>query len=161
MLFRSIAAALKTGNAALVVATESHRKKLLSELWGHGQEICDAIEEGRYFPLDAEETLSLFLVDSVIDPVRFLEGFGDLIVAAREATKAENPRVSVFGECVHLLWANGNSEAGIQLEKLGNKLVQIHDVDILCGYSLGNISLEMNHSLFQRICAEHSALYSL
>jgi hypothetical protein len=96
----------------------------------------------------------------VIDPGLFLEGFGDLIVAARETTKVESPRVSVFGECVHLLWANGNAEAAIQMEKLGNKLTQIHEVDIFCGYSLSNSKIEMSHKLFQRIRAEHSAVYS-
>src|SRR5215469_406935 len=102
----------------------------------------------------------MFIVNGVIDPGRFLEGFGDLIVAARETTTVENPRVSVFGECVHLLWAKGNAEAAIQFEKLGNKLTQIHHVNILCGYSLGNVEMEMDHNHFQRICAEHSAVYS-
>jgi DNA-binding NarL/FixJ family response regulator len=157
---RFIGAALRAGNAAIVVATESHRANLLSELRGYGQEVRAAIAEGRYFSLDAEETLSMFVVNGVIDPARFLELFGDLLITARETTKVELPRVAVFGECVHLLWAQGKTEAAIQMEKLGNKLTQIHDVDILCGYSLGSAEVGMDHNLFQRICAEHSAVYS-
>lgn len=88
-------------------------------------------------PLDAAETLSMFMVNGMPDSVRFLELLGDLIVTAREAAKVANPRISVFGECVHLLWVQGNAEAAIQMEKLGNKLTKIHAVDILCGYSLG------------------------
>jgi len=38
-------------------------------------------------------------------------------------------RVAVFGEGVHLLWAKGNAEAAIQVEKLGNLLVKRYDVD--------------------------------
>lgn len=66
----------------------------------------------------------------------------------------------VFGEWVHLLWAQGEAEAAIQIEKLGNKLTQIHDMDILCGYSLGKVESGMDKDVFQRICAEHSGVNS-
>ena len=158
---RFIAAALKAGNAAIVVATESHRESLLSQLQAEGLDLGAAIEEGRYIPLDAADTLSMFMVNGVPDPVRFLELLGDLIVVGREAGKGTNARVSVFGECVHLLWAEGKVEAAIQMEKLGNKLTQIHAVDILCGYSLGIMGSGMDSHTFERICAEHSAVHSL
>jgi len=77
-----------------------------------------------------------------------------------EAAKGKHPRVSVFGECVHLLWAQGNAEAAIQMEKLGNKLTKIHDVEILCGYHLGGVEGGMDDDIYERICAEHSAVYS-
>jgi hypothetical protein len=35
------------------------------------------------------------------------------------------------------LWAQGNTEAAIQVEKLSNQLAKTYNVDILCGYSLG------------------------
>jgi len=157
---RFIEAALKVGNAAIIVATRSHQESLLWQLQMHGLDIQAAVEQGRYVAVDVQEALSTFMANGVIDQGRFLEQFGDLIVAAREATSGENPRVSIFGECVHLLWKNGNAEAAIQLEKLGNQLTQIHDIDILCGYSLGNVEVGMDHHVFQRICAEHSAVCS-
>jgi len=40
---------------------------------------------------------------------------------------------------VHLLWAQGNAEAAIQVEKLGNQLPKTCDLDILCGYSLDSV----------------------
>jgi hypothetical protein len=61
---------------------------------------------------------------------------------------------------VHLLWTQGNVEAAIQFEKLGNQLAKTYDVDILCGYSLGNVAVGMQDHIFQQICAEHSAVYS-
>jgi hypothetical protein len=94
------------------------------------------------------------------DPVRFLELLGDLIMTATKAPKGKHSSVSVFGECVHLLWAQGNAEAAIQMEKLGNKLTKIHAVDILCAYSLGIIGSGMDSYTFERICAEHSAVHS-
>ena len=156
-----IAAALKAGNAAIVIATESHRERLLLELQAEGMDMRAAIEEGRYIPLDAADALSKFMVDGMPDSVRFLELLGDLIVTAREAAKGEHAGVSVFGECVHVLWAQGNAEAAIQVEELGNKLTQIHAVDILCGYSVGTVEKRMDNAVFQRICSEHSAVHSI
>jgi DNA-binding NarL/FixJ family response regulator len=159
-LTQFVGAALKAGNAAIVAATESHRDSLLLRLQAYGVDVDAAIEQGRYIALDAAETLSAFMVKDSPDPVRFLELLGDLIVTATEAANGEHPRVSFFGECVHLLWAQGNAEAAIQMEKLGNHLSKIHEVDILCGYSLGSVQGGMDDHIFQRICAEHSAVYS-
>lgn len=155
-----ICAALKSENAAIVVATESHRKSLVSELEECGFDVGAAIEQGRYIQLDAAETLSMFMVNGMPDEGRFLELLGDLIVMAGEAAYAANPRVSLFGECVNLLCRQGNAEAAIKMEKLGNKLIKIHNVEILCGYLMSSIEVAQDSQIFERICAEHSAVYS-
>jgi CheY-like chemotaxis protein len=154
-----IGAALMVGNAAIVVATESHRDSLLQRLQAYGSDIGVAIEQGRYISLDAADTLSTFMLNGLPDPVRFLKLLGSLIATA-EAARGEPARVAVFGEIVHLLWAQGNAETAIQVEKLGNQLAKTYDVDILCGYSLGSVQGGMDSHIFQRICAEHSAVRS-
>lgn len=154
-----IGAALKAGNAAIVVATESHRNSLLSKLQVQGLHIGTAIEQGRYIVLDAADTLSMFMLNGMPDPNRFMTAFGNLILTAASAAQGERPRVAVFGECVHILWAQGDAEAALQMEKLGNQLINAYDVDILCGYSLGSIEAGMDDRIIQRICAEHSAVY--
>jgi DNA-binding NarL/FixJ family response regulator len=158
-LTQFIGAALKAGNAAIVVATGSHRDSLLPRLHSYGLDMGAAIEQGRYIALDAADTLSTFMVNGMPDPARFAEGFGNLILTAARATMG-SPHVAIFGECVHLLWAQGSVEAAIQLEKLGNQLARTYNVHILCGYSLGNVQDGMDGHCFQRICAEHSAVYS-
>ena len=158
-LTQFIGSALKSGNAAIVVATESHRKSLLPRLQAEGVDITAAIEQGRLIALDAADALSTFMVDDTLDPVRFMETFGNLIVTATKSVPTEHPRVAIFGECVHLLWARGNADAAIRMEELGNKLTKIYHVDILCGYSVGRVQGGMDTHLFQQICAEHSAVH--
>ena len=136
-LTQFIGNALKAGSAVIVVATESHRERLLPRLQSHGLDIAGAIGQGRYISLDAAEALSTFIFKGVPDPVRFLKLFGNLIATA-EAAKKERGRVVVFGEGVHLLCAQGNAGAAIQVEKLANQLAKTYDVNILCGYSLGS-----------------------
>jgi DNA-binding NarL/FixJ family response regulator len=159
-LTQFIGAALKAGNAAIVVATKSRRDTLLPRLLAYGLDISAAIAEGRYIALDAADALPAFMRRGMPDPVRFLKVLGNLIATAAEAAKGEQRRVAIFGEMCHLLWAQGNAEAAIQVEKLGNQLIKTYDVDILCGYFLGSVRGGMDERIFERICAEHSAVYS-
>jgi len=157
-LTQFIGAALKAGNAAIVAATESHRAVLLPRLQMYG--VGRAIEQGRYLALDAADVLSTFMHDGRPDPAMFMRAFGDIISTALKATEVQQPRVAIFGECVHLLWAEGNVEAAIQMEKLGNELTKQYDVDILCGYLVGHVEGGMDHNVYQQICTEHAAVYS-
>ena len=154
-----IGTALKAGNAAIVAATESHRNSLLPNLRAYGLDVGAAIEQGRYIALDAADALSTFMLNGMPDPDRFLKTFGDVILTAAAAAKLQSPRVAIFGECVHLLWAQGNAEAAIQMEKLGNQLVNTYDVDILCGYNPDRLRDMMDSHIYQRICAAHSAVH--
>ncbi|MGB0014855.1 MAG: MEDS domain-containing protein [Candidatus Sulfotelmatobacter sp.] len=146
----------------IVVATEPHRDRLLPRLRSHSFDIAAAIEQGRYIPLDAAATLSTFMVDDLPDPARFIEAAANRFAAAVKAAKGEDPhpRVAVCGECDPPLWTLGNGEAAIRLEKLWNDIAKTYDVDILCGYPLGSFHSEPSSQIIQRICAEHSAVYS-
>jgi DNA-binding NarL/FixJ family response regulator len=154
-----IGTALQAGNAVIVVATDSHRNSLLRSLQAQGLNIDAAIEDGRYIAVHAADALSIYMVEGVLNPDSYIEAFSNLIQTAEKAAKAEHPRVAVYGEGVHLLYAQGKAEAAIQVEKLCNQLTHLYDMDIFCGYSPGSVLGGMDSHLFQRICAEHSAVY--
>jgi DNA-binding NarL/FixJ family response regulator len=157
---RFIAAALKAGNAAIVLATKAHRDRLLQRLKAEGVDADGALHQGTYVSLDAANTLSTIMVNDLPDPVRFFAGIGGFIEAAARAAKSEEPRVVMFGEAVALLQAEGNADAAIRFEQLGNDLAKTHRVDILCAYSLSSFRGKENKHAFHCICAEHSAVYS-
>jgi CheY-like chemotaxis protein len=155
-----ISAALNAGNAAIVVATRPHRDRLLQRLQAHGLDIPSAINQGRYIALDAAETLSKFMVNDLPDPLRFLKSVRTLILTASRAAEGEYLRVAACGECAPLLWAEGRTEAAIQLEQLWGEVANMYDVDILCGYVMKSFQREPEHHIYERICAEHSAVCS-
>jgi DNA-binding NarL/FixJ family response regulator len=157
---RFLGAAIKAGNAAIVVATESHRNRILPKLQAYGVDVAACIEQGRYIGVDAADVLSMFMVNGLLDPFLFLEGFSKIILKAADAAKGKHPRVAVFGAGADLLWKQGNVEAAIQNEKLCNELAKRYDVDILCGYSLGSFQGGTDNHMFEKICAEHSAVHS-
>ena len=157
---RFIEAALKAGSAVIVVATESHRNSLFQRLQAQGLNIGTAIEQGSYIPLDVADTLSTFMVNDLPDPVRFLKVAGDLVVAAAKAAKGKRPRVAACGECAPILWVQGKADAAIQVEHLWDEIAKTYDVDILCGYGLQGFQHEQENHIYERICAEHSAVCS-
>jgi KaiC/GvpD/RAD55 family RecA-like ATPase len=156
-LTQFVGSALKAGNAAIVVATESHRDNLFPELQACGLDIGAAVEQGRYIAVDAADTLSAIMFNGMPDPDRFMKAFGSLVLRAANAAKGGHSHVAVFGECVHLLWTQGNAEAAIRMEKLCNQLIKTYNVNILCGYSVSGGKLYS--PIFQQILAEHSAAH--
>jgi DNA-binding NarL/FixJ family response regulator len=159
-LSRFVAAALDAGNAAIVLATKAHRNSLLQRLKAGRVDINGALRQGTYISLDAADTLARIMVNDMPDSVLFFKGFGGFIETAIRATKSEQPQVVVFGEAVALLLAEGNADAAIRFEQLGNELAKRHEVDILCSYPLSSFRDERDEGVFQSICAEHSAVYS-
>ena len=155
-----VGAALKAGNAVVVVATESHRDNLLLRLQAQGLDVGAAVEQGRYVSVDAAETLSTFMVNGLPDPAQFVKVAGDLIAEAAKAVKGEHARVAACGECAPLLWAQGKAEAAIRLEHLWDEIVKSYGVAVLCGYPLGSFQGGAGSHMFETICAKHTAVHS-
>ncbi len=152
-----IETALAAGKGVIVVATGSHRKHLVQRLQANGVDTAAATAQGRLISLDVAETLSSFMVDDLPDPVRFQKFADDLVATAAKAAHQDHPQIVACGECAPTLWAQGNPHAAIQLEHLWDLLARTCHLDTLCGYVLSDIQLEQGY-VYQRICAEHSAV---
>ena len=48
----------------------------------------------------------------------------------------------------------------IQLERVWDELAKKYDADIMCGYVLNSFQREQESHIYERICAEHSAVCS-
>jgi CheY-like chemotaxis protein len=140
---RYITAALNDADAAIILATEPHRARLLQELRTQGLDIDGAIERGACRSFDA---------DVAPDPVRFIEAIDSVRAAAARAGKA-HPRVAFCGERAGRLWAAGRTAEAVQLEQLCGELAP--DVDILCVYP---VPYTNDDQALTRICAEHTAV---
>ena len=155
-----IQGALKAGRPVIVIATEAHREGLLQTLLARGTDCAAAIEQGLYLSLDVHEALSTFMVNDLPESERFLKVFGDLLSSTAKAAKAEHPGVAACGEFAPTLWAQGKTEAAIQVEHLTDEVAKTCNVDIHCGYVLTGFQREQERHILERICAEHSAVLS-
>ena len=157
---RFIEAALKVGNAVIVLATASHQNDLLQRLRAQGLNLGAAIEQGIYIPLNVEEALSTFMVGGLPESVRFRKVTSELLATAAKAAKGENPRIAACGECAPTLWAQGNADAAVQVEHLWDEITKTTNIDVLCGYVLSSFQHEEESHIYERICAEHSVVYA-
>jgi hypothetical protein len=69
--------------------------------------------------------------------------------------------LALFRSYIIETFRKGNVEGAIQIEKFSDQVAKTYGVDMLCGYSAINVQAEMGTPVFQRICAEHSAVRSI
>jgi DNA-binding NarL/FixJ family response regulator len=154
-----IEAALESGNAVLVVATESHLGSLRRTLEARSVDVATGVEKGIYVPVDVVDMLSAFMVDGFPDRDRLLKVATDLIETASKAVNGKHSGVSACGECAPTLLGEWSVEAAIRVEQLWDEVARIYGMDILCGYSFRSFYGDQDREVFQRICAEHSTIY--
>jgi signal transduction histidine kinase/ActR/RegA family two-component response regulator len=147
-----IGAGLRDGDACVVVATKEHREGLDERLRGYGLDVEAARSGGQYVTLDADETLSKFMLTGTPEPERFAEIVGGIIARAAEGAR----RVRIFGEMVALLWAEGNCEAAIRLEGLWNELHQTRTFQLFCAYPLHGFEGDVLAGGLGDVCTAHS-----
>ncbi len=154
-----VGSALAAGDATVLIATTVHREGVEQVLRKRGLEIGQAARQGRFFALDATETLAQFMVDDLPDEDRFKKVIGSLLAQAAAGVVGERRRIAAFGEMVNILWATGNYEAALRLEQLWNQLAREHSFSLLCAYPIAGFNSAKHTDAFLKICAEHSAVF--
>lgn len=142
---------LRAGDAVVVIATAAHRNTLERRLTADGFDIATALSRDQYIPLDADETLSRFVVSGWPDEDRFNRLVNDLLVRAR----GHGRRVRAFGEMVAVLWAQGHNGATVRLEHLWHRLCQAEAFSLFCAYPRIGLTQDTSAS-FKEICATHT-----
>jgi hypothetical protein len=97
--------------------------------------------------LDAEETLTSFLVEGHLDHAAFERVVGGLVRNAAAGGRS----VRIFGEMVALLWDRGLVPAAIELETYWNDLARETPFSLFCAYPSAACSAE--------ICALHTDVF--
>jgi DNA-binding NarL/FixJ family response regulator len=154
-----IASTLESGNAVLVVVTESHLRSLRRAVEARGVDVATAVEEGVYVPINVVDMLSAFMVDGSPDRARLLKAAADLIGKASKAVNGEFRRVSACGECAPTLLMEWSVDAALRVEQLWDEVARMYGIEIFCGYAVNTFQDDENRRVFERICAQHSAVY--
>ena len=147
-----IGKAITSGDAALVIATDAHRKSLDELLTSNGVDPAGARERGQYLALDAAETLAKFMENGSPEPQRFNQVIGNVI---ESVTDGRN-NVRAFGEMVAILWAEGNYSAALKLEELWNALQKNYSFSLFCAYPMNGFSGERFVDQLSGVCTAHS-----
>jgi hypothetical protein len=92
---------------------------LVSGLEKAGIDVGAAGRDGRYIMLDADETLSTFMLGGSPDAARFSARVGKVLEDSRARAKSKDQGLTVFGEMVSILWDGGQKEAACLLKASG------------------------------------------
>ena len=156
---RFIESALNSGKTAVFVATERHRAEVLRKLETDDIDVTRVIGQGSYISLDVADTLSKIVINGVPDRGRCTELVGDLIARAPRGVKGEQPQTVFCGECAPTLLSQGNVEGAIEMERVWDQNARNFGAGIFCGYLWNGLPGGEKNPLFQRICAEHTAVH--
>jgi DNA-binding NarL/FixJ family response regulator len=157
---RFIIPVLRSGNPAIVVATQAHREALSRRLKEDGLDVESAIQKGKYISKDSPALLTKVMVNGWPDHIRYVDTVTNAIKSTSEATNKRFPRIAIFAECVNLLCTEGNTNAALDLEKLCNAVLEtVDNVNLLCGYQLSVPYGDERKDAYDSICKEHSAVY--
>lgn len=148
-----IGGGINAGECVVVIATSTHLKALNSRLTSYGIRVDTLIEDDRYIPLDADETLSKFMVDGWPDEELFMNTVSSII----ERGSCQDRHIRAFGEMVAILWAQGLNGATVQLEHLWNKFCQQNKFCLFCAYPKSGFTQDMNDSIMN-ICDCHTRM---
>jgi DNA-binding CsgD family transcriptional regulator/PAS domain-containing protein len=143
---------LRRGDAAIVIATPTHRRAFEAAFDALGIDVFAAVD--RYLAVDAAELLQKFMVDGAPDPERFHQTLHALI----ERPAVDGRQVQIFGEMGVLLWDAGDVTSTIALEDLWNRLDVTCQLARLCAYPLRAFASAASAAAFERICEQHTAV---
>jgi signal transduction histidine kinase/ActR/RegA family two-component response regulator len=152
---RFISTGLSEGEAALVLATDTHLKLLRARLEDQGLDVDGLAKLGRLITLDAEEVQTqLTLDDGCLSAERFNDFFGGLIAQASEGQRP----LRVFGELVAVLLAQGKPESAIEVEQWWNGLKKTKRFSLFCAYPLNGFGANELSEPLKQVCLSHSRI---
>ncbi|HEV2319064.1 MAG TPA: MEDS domain-containing protein [Verrucomicrobiae bacterium] len=151
MLERFICDGLRNRESVVVIATEGHLHALEQRL--SSPELSPYRAQGKYMPLEAEKTLSRFMVNDWPDDRLFQRTIMEVLAEAARGGR----NIRAFGEMVALLWEQGHNGATVRLEHQWNNLKKVYKFPLFCAYPRGGFTGNAAESM-ENICATHSKI---
>lgn len=153
LLSRMIRSACRTGDAAIVVATQAHHHALANLLLH--EDLAGDTEKHAYFAVNANEMLALSSVDGILDMSRLSERCAGLISDSAGPSGEAQRRVFVYGELVALLCAQGKFADALALEQAWDEIGRKWMMSLLCGYPIRLFDKPGFEKFFLHVCAAH------
>lgn len=157
-LSRFVGAALEAGDSSFVFATQAHLDGLAEQLKKAGVDTNKAIKKGRYLTFDASQALGQLTVAGKLDKKRFDDFVHRVVMPLKAAAESQPQHVAACGEIVALMWAEGRTEAAIELEHLWNELAKQGSYSFRCFYPVASFSDPRQSEMFVKLCSEHASV---
>jgi CheY-like chemotaxis protein len=149
---------LRNGEATCIIADREVRDALAERLRARGWDVGGSSGCQRYLALDARDAVNRFMRGGLPDPERLAEIAGELDDYRRAVvSEGSTSRLTLCGNMVVSLIADGNAKAAMALERHWNRLTRERPILTVCGYSSSCFHDDIP-DLWSRACTEHGAL---
>src|SRR5262245_19981544 len=144
-------AGFSRGDAGIVILTEARLQGLEQRFEQRGVDLKSLVATGQLICFPAEDVLQ-DLHSNGISSERLTAVFDATLASAGEGGRI----VRVFGEVVNLLWAEGNVQGAIQLERLWTELQKLRPCLVFCAYPISSLGKQSLVTPLTEVCAAHS-----
>ncbi|HYE99844.1 MAG TPA: MEDS domain-containing protein [Planctomycetota bacterium] len=144
------------GDGMILIATSAHADLFARHLRAAGTDPDELSRAGRLVVLDAERTLSQFLVDGLPDWERFDSVVGGVVRSARR--RAGSAGIRAYGEMVDLLWRAGRLAAATRLEEFWNRLLARDRFGLFCAYTVDLLGDDVRAETLGEMLRNHTHL---
>jgi hypothetical protein len=150
-----VEATIYSNENAVVIATDRHLNALEARLESYGMEIEKMISENRFIPLNVEEIIAEFMINSELDESLLMKTASDLLTKARFGKR----NFKMSGEIAPTLMAQGYKDVPLRVEQLFDKGFHELKYCLYCAYSK-----KVFHGEFSQyrspVCDIHSKIIS-
>jgi anti-sigma regulatory factor (Ser/Thr protein kinase) len=152
---RYVSESVQAGAAAIVIATDAHRRAFAAELEAAGTDVAKCLLDGTLVLLDAAGKLREFVRDGRVDHEAFRRVIGSVVSHAGQTGRP----VRAYGEMVALLWDAGDVVAALELEEAWNALSCEFPFALLCGYQSASVLGDEHAAALREVCRLHSSVW--
>ena len=149
-----LSSAVMSGEVAIVIATDAHRRAFEAEMASAGVNTAQARRAGSVLWLDAGGLLSRFAREGDVDAGAFEDVVGSMLREVAETGR----EIKAYGEMVALLWDAGHVLGAIELEKLWNGLAAELGFSLFCAYHVHSVAGEEHADALHEVCRLHTAV---
>ena len=153
-----VGSALGSGGACVIAATSAHLQRIDGALRNFGVDIPHLLQQSRFIPLDADETLALFMRSGVPDRNLFTRTFEPIFRQASATLRRPTLPVVAFGEMVSLLCEQDRYDAAFQVEDLWNAFAADHHIALRCAYPLRLFAAPRHEAFYHHVCGQHGSV---
>jgi CheY-like chemotaxis protein len=149
--------ALRRGDATCVIATEDVREGLGRRLRAAGWDVGEPTRCKRYLVIDAAQALNRCLRNGLPEAGLVAEIASELEQYRRAVSEGAPARLTIFGNMVVPLIADGNPTAAIALQRLWNQFTDGFPFLTVCAYTATCFHASVP-DLWSQACHEHWAV---
>jgi hypothetical protein len=147
---------LRCGEGLLVIATPRHQEVFRRHLEQLGADLPLLVSTHQVVLIDAQQTLSQFMVAGQPDWQRFESVIRAAMRKVHPTKRAEGLRA--YGEMVGILWKARQFAAAIRLEQLWNKLLEQSSFSLYCAYAIDVFGKEFEVANLDGVLGTHTHL---